>query len=333
MGGQRRIKSPTKGQSVEAVSATDNTTEVATPSTGVSKPDTQKKLFVSGINARELRRKLMETAHDQSVSEEHLWDSLDVRRGFILRLITCFMLYGAPSHRIEAYFYHLIAMLDLEGEFHYTFGCATVSFMDPSGPDNRFKMTAFTTLVKGHGLCIGACEDTFIIYKKVMHGQMSVHDGFNELGPMMTAGREQELYSKLFLIVYYGFTSALLCVWAFGGWWLDMVPSFLLGSFAGFLQIIVANKNVLFLHFMEVPTVGIIYFLAHAWASIGHEHPYFCFSAIAQASIASILPGYSVLCGTLELQSKLITAGSTRLFYTIYYTLMLNTSMGFGNGI
>jgi uncharacterized membrane protein YjjB (DUF3815 family) len=65
--------------------------------------------------------------------------------------------------------------------------------------------------------------------------------------------------------------------------------------------------------------------LARAFGSIRGGN-LFCFSALAQSSIALILPGYMVLCGSLELQSKSMVAGSVRMVYAIIYSLFL----GFG---
>ena len=68
-------------------------------------------------------------------------------------------------------------------------------------------------------------------------------------------------------------------------------------------------------------------FLARAFGSINYNgHRLFCFSALAQSAIALILPGYIILCGSLELQSKSIVAGSVRMFYAVIYSLFL----GFG---
>lgn len=50
------------------------------------------------------------------------------------------------------------------------------------------------------------------------------------------------------------------------------------------------------------------------------------FSAITQGSLAIILPGYIILCGSLELQSRNLVAGAVRMFYAIIYSLFL----GFG---
>lgn len=47
---------------------------------------------------------------------------------------------------------------------------------------------------------------------------------------------------------------------------------------------------------------------------------------MAQSSIALILPGYTILCAALELQSRNLVAGSVRMVYAIIYSLFL----GFG---
>jgi uncharacterized membrane protein YjjB (DUF3815 family) len=56
----------------------------------------------------------------------------------------------------------------------------------------------------------------------------------------------------------------------------------------------------------------------------------FCFSALSQASIALILPGYMVLCGSLELQSHNMIAGSVRMVYAMIYTLFLGYGVTIG---
>lgn len=111
-----------------------------------------------------------------------------------------------------------------------------------------------------------------------------------------------------------------------------MPIAFLLGSIVGVLQIIVATKNPLYSNVLEVTAALITSFGARAFASIGSgSQKYFCFGAVAESSIAMILPGYTVLTGTLELQSKSVTAGSTRLFYAVIYSLLLGYGMSVGS--
>jgi uncharacterized membrane protein YjjB (DUF3815 family) len=75
----------------------------------------------------------------------------------------------------------------------------------------------------------------------------------------------------------------------------------------------------------EVSASIVVSFIARAIASI-RGGDLFCFSAIAQGSLALILPGYIILCGSLELQSRNLVAGAVRMFYAIIYSLFL----GFG---
>ncbi|KAG8408179.1 hypothetical protein J3459_018141 [Metarhizium acridum] len=75
----------------------------------------------------------------------------------------------------------------------------------------------------------------------------------------------------------------------------------------------------------EVTATIVVSFLARAFGSI-NEGNLFCFSALAQSGIVMLLPGYSVLCSALELQSRAIVPGSIRIVYAIIYSLLL----GFG---
>lgn len=104
-----------------------------------------------------------------------------------------------------------------------------------------------------------------------------------------------------------------------------MPIAFLLGSILGFLQLIVAPKSDLYSNVFEISAAVFTSFLARLFGSINGGN-LFCFSALAQSSIALILPGYMVLCGSLELQSKSMVAGSVRMVYAIIYSLFL----GFG---
>lgn len=104
-----------------------------------------------------------------------------------------------------------------------------------------------------------------------------------------------------------------------------MPIAFMLGCLLGFLQLIVAPKSELYSNIFEISAAVLTSFLARAFGSI-RGGDLFCFSALAQSSIALILPGYMVLCGSLELQSRSMVAGSVRMVYAIIYSLFL----GFG---
>lgn len=88
----------------------------------------------------------------------------------------------------------------------------------------------------------------------------------------------------------------------------------------------------LYSNIFELAAVVLTSFLARWWGSV-REHDLFCFPALAQSAIALILPGYTVLCGALELQSKSIIAGSVRLVYAIIYSLFLGFALTMGTAV
>lgn len=106
---------------------------------------------------------------------------------------------------------------------------------------------------------------------------------------------------------------------------IDLPISFLLGALLGYLQLILAPKSETYSNVFEISAAVATSFLARAMGSI-RGGDLFCFSALAQSSIALILPGYLVLCASLELQSRSMVAGSVRMVYAIMYSLFL----GFG---
>jgi uncharacterized membrane protein YjjB (DUF3815 family) len=113
---------------------------------------------------------------------------------------------------------------------------------------------------------------------------------------------------------------------------IDLPVAFFLGCILGFLQLIVAPRSDLYSNVFEISAAVLTSFLARAFGSIRGGN-LFCFSALAQSSIALILPGYLVLCGSLELQSKSMVAGSVRMVYAIIYSLFLGYGITIGTAL
>jgi len=113
---------------------------------------------------------------------------------------------------------------------------------------------------------------------------------------------------------------------------IDLPIAFILGCILGFLQLIVAPRSELYSNVFEVTAAVLTSFLARAFGSI-RGGDLFCFSALAQSAIALILPGYLVLCASLELQSRSIVAGSVRLVYAIIYSFFLGFGITIGTAM
>lgn len=261
-------------------------------------------------------------AHDLQAEEERVINdvaAIIACRKYLKKLARSLMAVGAPSHRLEEYMKTSARALNIDGDFLYLPGSMLVSIND------KVTMTTEVTLVReSQFVDLGKFKDVFTVYKCVIHGKYSPEEGLADLDRVM---KKRGRHPTWFRILAYGFAAIAVGPFAFSARPMDFAPSFVLGCILGFLQLIVVTRSEQFSHVFEVLASVIISFAARGLGSIYYQgNPLFCFSAIAQSSIALILPGYMVLCAALELQSKSIVSGSVRMVYAIIYSLFL----GFG---
>ncbi|KAI2642258.1 DUF1212-domain-containing protein [Xylaria nigripes] len=239
------------------------------------------------------------------------------RQKYIIKMCQALMKYGAPTHRLEEYLTMTARVLEIDGQFLYLPGCMIISF------DDRKTHTTEVKIVRSEqGIDLGKLKDIHEIYKSVLHDLYSADEAIDRISAIMT--RKDKFHPWLRVLVF-GLASASVAPFAFGGRWIDLPLCFLLGSMVGALQIIVAPKSALYNNLFEISATILTSFLARAFGSINNGN-LFCFSAMAQSSIALILPGWIVLSAALELQSRALVPGSIRLVYAIIYSLFL----GFG---
>ncbi|KAI0161337.1 DUF1212-domain-containing protein [Xylariaceae sp. FL1272] len=246
----------------------------------------------------------------------HIAETLS-RQKYIIKMCKALMLYGAPTHRLEEYLTMSARVLEIDGQFLYLPGCMIISFDDK---------TTHTTEVKivrtNQGIDLKKLKDVHEIYKSVLHDCYSVDDAIEQLNTITNAA---DSYPAWIRVLAFGLASASVAPFAFGGRFIDLGISALLGVMVGALQIFVAPRSPLYNNIFEISATVLTSFLSRALGSLrGGE--LFCFSALAQSSIALILPGWFVLSAALELQSRALVPGSIRLVYAIIYSLFL----GFG---
>jgi uncharacterized membrane protein YjjP (DUF1212 family) len=248
------------------------------------------------------------------------------RQKYLVKMCRALMMYGAPTHRLEDYLRMSARALQINGQFMYLPGCMLISF------DDYETHTAEVKLVKEtQGVDLGRFNDVFEIYKNVIHQVTDVSEAMGDLAEVMA---RKERYSAWVRILMYGFASVCVGPFAFSARPSDWPVSFLLGLLLGVLQLWIAPRSDEFAHVFEICAVILTSFLARAFGSIKVNGTYlFCFSAIAQSSIALILPGYTILCGSLELQSHNIVAGSVRMVYAIIYALFLGFGITIGTAV
>ncbi|KUJ18322.1 DUF1212-domain-containing protein [Mollisia scopiformis] len=253
----------------------------------------------------------------------HIAETLS-RQKYLLKLCRALMSYGAPTHRLEEYMKMSARVLEIDGQFLYIPGCMIISFDD---------VTTHTTEVKivraNQGVDLGRLKDVHEVYKEVTHDMIGVEEATQRLDSII---KTKPKHNPWLLVFVYGLASATVGPFAFEARLIDLPIAFLLGCLLGFLQLIVAPKSELYNNVFEISAAVLTSFLARAFGSI-RGGDVFCFSALAQSSIALILPGYLVLCGSLELQSKNLVAGSVRMVYAIIYALFLGYGITIGTAI
>ncbi|PYH96417.1 DUF1212-domain-containing protein [Aspergillus ellipticus CBS 707.79] len=248
------------------------------------------------------------------------------RQRYLIRLCRALMKYGAPTHRLEEYMKMTARVLEVDGQFLYIPGCMIISFDDTS------THTTEVRLVRSHqGVDLGRLCDVHLIYKEVIHDVIGVEEAIQRLDEIM---KDSNKYPIPVLILVYGCASACVGPFAFNARPIDMPIAFLLGCLLGILQLVLSPRSNLYSNVFEISAAVLTSFLARAFGSIRYgDGRLFCFSALAQSSIALILPGYMVLCASLELQSRSIVAGSVRMVYAIIYSLFLGFGITIGTAV
>ena len=140
------------------------------------------------------------------------------------------------------------------------------------------------------GIELGKLKDVHEIYKEVLHDIISVDEAIDRLTRTMES---KEKYNKWLRVLGFGFASATVAPFGFEGRLIDMPLCFVLGTLVGYLQLIAAPASPIYNNVFEVGASIITSFAARGLGSIG-RNDMFCFSAMAQSSIALILPGWLV---------------------------------------
>lgn len=253
----------------------------------------------------------------------HIAETIN-RQRYLMKLCKALMQYGAPTHRLEEYMKMSARVLEIDAQFLYIPGSMLMSFDDASTHTTEVKLVKVA-----QGLDLGKLRDVHEVYKDVVHDRIGVDEATTRLKE--TTNRKQK-HNKWVLIPVYGMASVCVGPFAFGARLIDLPISFILGCILGLLQLVIAPRSDLYANVFEIAAAVITSFLARAFGSINHGN-LFCFSALAQSSIALILPGYTVLCASLELQSRSIVAGSVRMVYAIIYSLFLGFGITIGTAI
>ncbi|KAL8868775.1 MAG: hypothetical protein Q9174_004761 [Haloplaca sp. 1 TL-2023] len=222
---------------------------------------------------------------DESIHIQiHIAETM-TRQAYLMKMCKALMNYGAPTHRLEEQMRMSARVLEIDGQFLYIPGCMIISF-----DDSRTHTTEVKIVRTKQAIDLGKLREVHEIYKETLHDLIGVEEAMERLDQVLQ--REQQ-YNRWLLVPVYGLASACVGPFAFGARPIDLPMAFLLGCCLGIMQLIVAPKSELYSNIFEVTAAVLTSFLARAFGSIRNGE-LFCFSALAQSSIALILPGYTV---------------------------------------
>ncbi|UZJ54874.1 hypothetical protein CBS101457_004194 [Exobasidium rhododendri] len=271
----------------------------------------------------EWQRKLRKRAKDKRKKEEifitmHVAAILQ-RQEFLMKLSRALMMFGAPTHRIETQIQQTARVLEINCRCIYLPNLMLLAFGDDTTHTSETKF-----IKQSGGLDLTKLTDMHSIYWNVIHDKIGVGEASRQLDELM---RRKPLIGKVPMVFIGGLCSSFICVgtMGFSGSFIDALAAFPLGMFLVFCQINITTE--LFSNVFEILFAAINSFVAAALASTG----YFCYGGVISGSIVLILPGFIVLSGALELQSKNLIAGSVRLVYAIIYSLFLGFGISIGS--
>ncbi|KAJ7607787.1 hypothetical protein DFH06DRAFT_1018404 [Mycena polygramma] len=239
------------------------------------------------------------------------------RQEFILKLTRALMMFGGPSHRLQAQIQATGRVLDLQVNCMYLPDVVLISFDDSSTGTSNLKF-----IRQGSALELGKLNETYGLYWSVIHDEQSVSEASSTLDALM---RKKQEYTWWQLVLTGGMCSASICSVGFNGSFIDSLIVFPLGALLVAIQLL-SVRNELYSNVFEITVATLFSFLSAALASTG----VFCYSAVASSSVVLILPGFIVLCGSLEIMSRNIVSGSVRMCYAVVYSLFLGFGLAIG---
>lgn len=243
---------------------------------------------------------------------------------YLIQICRALMMFGAPTHRLEMFMKLSADAVGLPLQSFYLPGCMFLSFNDTLQASQGVQIVRCTP-----SLNLSKLRDAHFVYKDVIHKGVGVDDATAQVRDII---ERKEKFPRWARILSYGLASAFIGPVSYGARPIDLPIIFIIGSMIGFLELILAPKSELYGYVFEISVAILASFVGRGFGSIPfNSNPGFCFSAISQASIVLILPGFTITTSALELQSKYIVTGSVRMVYGIIYTLFL--AFGFTVGI
>jgi len=148
--------------------------------------------------------------------------------------------------------------------------------------------TTETHFVKSPGgLDLGALTQVHEIFRRVVHDEIGVEEGTEELNRLL---RAEACWSEWSRIGFAAIRCWLMAPMSFGGSFIDAFVAAAFGAMLTFLQLRVTRKNAMYSNVFEISTAIMISFVARGLSTTG----LFCYQSIASSGLILVLPGYII---------------------------------------
>ncbi|KZO92890.1 DUF1212-domain-containing protein [Calocera viscosa TUFC12733] len=283
----------------------------------------------AGQQEMEIKQELKEGEEDMSESVQRKLErkmiqyhmsSVKARQTFMQKLAKALISFGFPPHRLEPTLDAVATFLHLDATTSLFAKRLQIVYED------KRTGTSLTKIIRAApALSLGKLHDTHMIYRAVMHDEISIDDGSRKLDQIFKAPEPYPLWGKVLIVWGCGL---FICP-AFGGSILDSLIVSVPGAIIFLAQQYIAAKSSNLKSISNVLAAIIGAFYARGLASTG----YFCFEAIASASIVFILPAFPALCGALELLNENWDRAVASIGYSVLYVVVLGMGLSIGSQI
>ncbi|KAG9018949.1 hypothetical protein FRB90_007940 [Tulasnella sp. 427] len=165
------------------------------------------------------------------------------KQNFILKLAQALMLYGAPSHRLESQLAATGKVLSVPLQVIHFPGFVLISFHDKIAKTSETHIVKATTRLQ-----LGKLHRVHMIYRSVVHSQIGVKEGTEQLSKLIKAPTE---YSVRMRCLFAFCCAFVICLSSFGGSFLDAGVAGCAAAGLAYLQLHAVKRSVLFANIFD----------------------------------------------------------------------------------
>ncbi|KAI0226458.1 pheromone-regulated protein prm10 [Massospora cicadina] len=243
-------------------------------------------------------------------------ESILKRQRFLCDLARAFILYGAPSHRMEANLCTAAQTLDVDASFASLPGLMFISF---TCQETHTSETVLLRVSPGYDM--HKLDRAVNIYQRVVKEDLLLADADVELQQVLST---PPLYPPWAELLSYGVGAFGSASMLFGGGIREAGLAGGLGLLVGLLALL-ARRFASYTNIFELTSAILCAFVATAL----RDHV--CYWPVVLSATVHLLPGLALTVAVMDLASKNMVSGSVRLFYALLAAFILGFGLSLGN--